>query len=138
VRAKSFEDFYDLVKKASRSKIFRQKAEEIYVHAGNIFTIPELDSIMTMEIKTLIRQLELYEEQINSGIGETLGPIILGEIGNVDRFSSVKKLIAFAGIDPVVSQSGRFQSMSGGKASFVCFECSSSKNIENSFLGFEE
>ncbi|HMB45740.1 MAG TPA: transposase [Candidatus Methanoperedens sp.] len=87
---------------------------------------------MTVEIKTLIRQLELYEEQINSveikieqsmnrinskimsipGIGDTLGPIILGEIGNVDRFSSVKKLIAFAGIDPVVSQSGRFQSMS--------------------------
>jgi transposase len=133
VRAKSFEDFYDLVKKASRSKISRQKAEEIYVHAGNILTIPELDSIMTIEIKTLIRQLELYEEQINSveikidqsmnrinskimsipGIGDTLGPIILGEIGNVDRFSNVKKLIAFAGIDPVVSQSGRFQSKSG-------------------------
>lgn len=133
VRAKSFEDFYDLVKKASRSKIPRQKAEEIYIHAGNILTIPELDSIMTLEIKTLIIQLELYEEQINSveikidqsmnrinskilsipGIGDTLGPIILGEIGNVDRFSSAKKLIAFAGLDPVVSQSGRFQNMSG-------------------------
>ncbi|MCE8426518.1 MAG: IS110 family transposase [Candidatus Methanoperedens sp.] len=133
VRAKSFEDFYDLVKKASRSKISRQKAEEIYIHAGNILTIPELDSIMTLEIKTLIRQLELYEEQINSveikidqsmnrinskimsipGIGDTLGPIILCEIGNVDRFSSVKKLIAFAGLDPVVSQSGRFQNTSG-------------------------
>jgi len=96
-------------------------------------TIPELESIITIEIKTLITQLELYDEQIESveikinemmksieskimsipGIGEILGPIILGEIGNVDRFSNAKKLIAFAGLDPVVSQSGRFQNMTG-------------------------
>jgi transposase len=133
VRAISFEQFYELVKKKSRSKISRSKAEEIYAHAGNILTIPELDSVITIEIKTLIMQLELYEEQIQSvemeidqmmklidskimsipGIGEILGPIILGEIGNVDRFSTAKKLIAFAGLDPVVSQSGRFQNISG-------------------------
>ena len=133
VRAKSIEQFYELVKKASRSKISRNKAEEIYAHAGNILTIPELDAIITIEIKTLITQFELFDEQIESveikinemmksieskimsipGIGEILGPIILGEIGNVDRFSNAKKLIAFAGLDPVVSQSGRFQNISG-------------------------
>ena len=133
VRAKSFEQFYEFVKKMSRSKIPRSKAEEIYTHAGNILTIPELDSIISVEIETLITQLELYDEQIQSvekrtdqmmklinskimsipGIGDTLGPIILGEIGNVDRFSSVKKLIAFAGLDPVVIQSGRFKNMTG-------------------------
>jgi len=133
VRAKSFEEFYELVKKMSRSKISRIQAEEIYAHAGNVLTIPELDSVITFEIKTLIMQLELYDEQIQSieirieqmmklidskimsipGIGDTLGPIILGEIGYVDRFSNVKKLIAFAGLDPVVSQSGRFENLSG-------------------------
>ena len=133
VRAKSFEQFYDIVKKTSRSRISRIQAEEIYAHAGNVLTIPELDSVITFEIKTLISQLELYDEQIQSveiridqmmehidskimsipGIGDTLGPIILGEIGNVDRFSNVKKLIAFAGLDPVVSQSGRFENKSG-------------------------
>lgn len=133
VRAKSFEQFYELVKKTSRSKISRIKAEEIYTHAGNVLTIPELDSVITFEIKTLITQLELYDEQILSvevridqmmklidsriisipGIGDTLGPIILGEIGNVDRFSNPKKLIAFAGLDPIVSQSGRFKNMTG-------------------------
>lgn len=133
VRAKSFEQFYELVKKMSRSKISRIQAEEIYAHAGNVLTIPELDSVITFEIKTLISQLELYDEHIQSieirieqmmklidskimsipGIGDTLGPIILGEIGCVDRFSNVKKLIAFAGLDPVVSQSGRFENMSG-------------------------
>jgi transposase len=131
LRDRSFEEFYQLVKKTSRSKISRTKAEEIYAHAGNILTIPELDSIITIEIKTLITQLELYDGQIQSveiridqmmklidskimsipGIGDILGPGILGEIGNADRFSSVKKLIAFAGLDSVVSKSGRFENM---------------------------
>ena len=133
VRAESFEKFYELVKKKSRSKISRSKAEEIYTHAGYILTIPELDSIISVEIKTLITELELYDEQIRSvekridqmmklidskimsipGIGDTLGPMILGEIGDADRFSNAKKLIAFAGLDPVVSQSGRFENKSG-------------------------
>ena len=133
VRASSFDQFYELIKKMSRSKISRIQAEEIYAHAGNVLTIPELESVITFEIKTLIKQLELYDKQIESieiridqmmknidskimsipGIGYTLGPIILGEIGSVTRFSNVKKLVAFAGLDPVVSQSGRFENMSG-------------------------
>jgi transposase len=133
VRAESFEKFYELVKKKSRSKISPTTAEEIYAHAGNILTIPELDSIISVEIKTLITELELYGEQIRSvekridqmmkridskimsipGIGDTLGPIILGEIGDADRFPTAKKLIAFAGLDPVVIRSGRFENMSG-------------------------
>jgi len=126
---KSFEQFYELVHKESRSKISRTKAEEIYANAGNILTIPEIEPVISIEIKTLITQLELYDGQIQSidakidqmmkridskimsipGIGGTLGPIILGEVGNIDRFSSAKKLVAFAGLDSVVSQSGRFE-----------------------------
>jgi transposase len=133
VRAESFEKFYELVKMKSRSKISRTAAEEIYNHAGNILTIPELDSIISVEIKTLIKELELYDEQIRSiekridqmmklidskimsipGIGDTLGPMILGEIGDANRFPTAKKLIAFAGLDPIVSQSGRFENKSG-------------------------
>jgi len=133
VKAESFEKFYEFVKKKSRSKISRTTAEELYNHAGNVLTIPELDSIISVEIKTLITELELYDEQIQSiekridqmmklidskimsipGIGDTLGPMILGEIGDADRFSTAKKLIAFAGLDPVVSQSGRFENKSG-------------------------
>jgi len=133
VRAESFEKLYELVKMKSRSKISRTAAEEIYNHAGNILTIPELDSIISVEIKTLIKELELYDEQIRSiekkidymmklidskimsipGIGDTLGPMILGEIGDASRFPTAKKLIAFAGLDPVVSQSGRFENKSG-------------------------
>ncbi len=133
VITKSFEEFYEQVQKASRSQIARNKAEEIYAHAGNILAIPELESITSIEIKTLIVQMELYDEHIQGieikighlmkitdskimtipGISEILGPIILGEIANVDRFASAKKLIAFAGLDPVVSQSGRQENQTG-------------------------
>jgi transposase len=137
VSGESFDQFYELVKKKSRSKISLSTAKEIYAHAGNTLTVPELDAVISIEIKTLIIQLELYDEQINSvegkmdrmmkltdtkimsipGIADILGPTILGEIGNVERFSNVKKLVAFAGLDPVVSQSGRFENKKSGKIS---------------------
>jgi transposase len=47
------------------------------------------------------------------GICDTLGQIILGEVGNIDRFLNAKKLVAFAGLDSVVSESGRFKNMTG-------------------------
>lgn len=43
------------------------------------------------------------------GIGFVNGGIILGEIGDIHRFSEPKKLLAFAGLDPSVHQSGNFQ-----------------------------
>lgn len=129
----SFEQFYDLVHKASRSKLSRTKAQEIYASAGNTLTVPEIEPIISIEIKTLITQLELYDGQIQSidtkidrmmrlidskitsipGIGGILGPIILGEVGDIGRFSSAKKLVAFAGLDSVVNQSGRFKNKTG-------------------------
>ncbi|MFQ8871541.1 MAG: transposase [[Ruminococcus] torques] len=35
--------------------------------------------------------------------------MILGEIGDIHRFSNPNKLLAFAGLDPSVYQSGNFQ-----------------------------
>lgn len=42
------------------------------------------------------------------GIGYVLGAIILSEIGNISKFNSPKQLLAFAGLDPSVIQSGNF------------------------------
>jgi transposase len=58
VRADSFENFYELVKKKSRSKISRTTAEEIYAHAGDILTIPELDSIISVETQVSHSKIE--------------------------------------------------------------------------------
>ncbi|MEI3356447.1 MAG: transposase [Clostridia bacterium] len=82
----------------------------------------------TFELKQLIAQIQFLESQlkdldneINSiytsfncylstipGISNTLAPIILSEIGDINKFSSPSKLVAFAGIDPSINQSGEF------------------------------
>ena len=82
----------------------------------------------TIQIKHSLKQIELLDEQlkeldlkikemmdeINSviltipGISYTLGSIILSEIGNIDKFASPTKLLAFEGLDPSVKQSGHF------------------------------
>ena len=43
-----------------------------------------------------------------SGIVYINGGMILGEIGDIHRFSNPNKLLAFAGLDPSVYQSGNF------------------------------
>ena len=44
------------------------------------------------------------------GIGPITGSIILGKIGSIDRFESAEKLVAFAGFDPVIKESGKRRS----------------------------
>ena len=46
------------------------------------------------------------------GIRDTLGSLFLAEIGDYKAFKSYKHLIAFAGLDPSVHQSGQFQGIS--------------------------
>lgn len=52
--------------------------------------LPEFDTVM-----------EMY------GVGPSLGPQLMAEIGDVRRFSSKKSLIAFAGIEPQPNDSGK-------------------------------
>jgi len=133
VASKPFEEVYEIIKQFSRSQISITRAEKIYKHASNTLTVPEIDSIVSIEIKTLISEIELYDKQILAieeimvqtmkmidskittipGIATITGATILGEIGDVDRFSSAKKLVAFAGLDPITNQSGKFENKSG-------------------------
>ena len=82
-----------------------------------------------LQIQCLIKQLRLYHKQIKEidlaimtlmellnspiltvpGVGYTLGAMIISEIGDIKRFSNPSKLLAFAGLDPIVKQSGNFQ-----------------------------
>lgn len=81
-----------------------------------------------IQIKMLIEQIQMLQKQIDlldieitkimeslnspilsiPGIGNWLGSIIISEIGDITRFSSATKLLAFAGLDPSVRQSGNF------------------------------
>ena len=87
------------------------------------------DSALSIQITQTIAQIELLDSQLFHteleianlvtclhsvimtipGIGSTNGGMILGEIGDIHRFSTPNKLLAFAGLDPSVHQSGNFQ-----------------------------
>ncbi len=67
-------------------------------------------STLEREINQLVAQLEEYELiQSLPGIGEKIAATILSEIGEIERFNHPKKLVAFAGLDPSVFESGRFK-----------------------------
>ena len=90
------------------------------------------DGALSIQITHSIAQIELLDSQLNKieeemtdimksndsvimtipGIGYINGGMILGEIGNIHHFSSPGKLLAFAGLDPFVYQSGNFQAKS--------------------------
>lgn len=46
--------------------------------------------------------------ETSPGIGPILAAAIIGEIGDMHRFSSARKLVAYAGIDATARQSGDF------------------------------
>lgn len=112
---------------ASHGHFKKDQAKELRVLARNSVGYP--DSAIAIQIVHAVEQIELLDSQIghveaemtdimkfrNSvimtipGIGYINGGMILGEIGDIHRFSSPKQLLAFAGLDPSVYQSGQFQ-----------------------------
>ncbi|PAE32001.1 IS110 family transposase [Bacillus sp. 7884-1] len=66
-------------------------------------------SKLESEIDALAKEVEEYNI-IKSipGIGEKIAATIISEIGEIDRFTDPKKLVAFAGVDPSVFESGKF------------------------------
>lgn len=73
----------------------------------------------------LIEQISFIEKQVTeisgimkkpestittiTGIGSVTGTAILSEIGNIPKFDSPRKLVAFASLDATVTQSGAFE-----------------------------
>ena len=114
----------------SRGKYNYEKAVELKTLAKN--SVGLYNPAIELQIQCLIKQLRLYKMQIAEidkniatimqildspiltipGIGYTLGAMILSEISDIKRFSNPSKLLAFAGLDPVVRQSGNFQASS--------------------------
>lgn len=60
------------------------------------------------EISSLISKTDTYITTI-PGIGDVSAATIIGEIGDVSRFENPAKLVAYAGLDASVSQSGEYE-----------------------------
>ena len=117
----------NLLKVNSHGHFTKEQAKELRVLAQK--SVGANDSAISIQITQTIQQIELLDSQLDKieaemtdimkfndsvimtipGIGYINGGMILGEIGDIHRFSNPNKLLAFAGLDPSVYQSGNFQ-----------------------------
>lgn len=116
----------NLFRKASHGRYGRSKALELKKLAHNSIGINSkslaIQIRLTIEhIEFLENQMKELENEIALIINEISNPLksikgisnltianILGEIADITRFSNPNQVVAFAGLDPTVSQSGQF------------------------------
>lgn len=134
VSAQEFTDFdlqelTDLLAQASRGRFSQDQAEKIQEQARQSVGVGFLTNAVHLEMHCLLAQLDLLDEQRSQvdqtiaalmqqvpqyitsipGIGPVTGAAILAEIGDIQRFETVDKLVAYAGIDATVYQTGQFE-----------------------------
>lgn len=114
----------------NRLGMFRseKKVTKLKELAANSFGISIAQDVFKLEIQIMLEQIKLLEAQIEiiekeiheliskqenylttiTGIGDITAAAIMGEVGNIDRFERPNQLLAFAGLDASVHQSGDF------------------------------
>lgn len=116
------EKLTEILWESSSGRFGEWKARQLKEIAYNSFGIEDscgvysaLLGMFLEQILSLTEQADLLEKQIASllkefdtpltsipGVGAVLAATILSEIGDISRFSSADKLLAFAGLDPSV------------------------------------
>lgn len=118
-----------ILSKASKGHYKKDHALQLKSHAKSSIGIK--DTSISMHIPQLIELIEMLDSQINNiekevashideespiltipGINSIAAATIIGEINDVSNFDSPSKLLAFAGLDPKVRQSGNFNASS--------------------------
>lgn len=75
-------------------------------------------SFIETQVESIEEEISTIMTKLNSpittipGIGPVIGTTILGELGDISRFSNASKIVAYAGLDSVVSQSGNYEAKS--------------------------
>lgn len=125
----SSETLAELLAQLSRQKVGAEKAEKLKNAAAHSFGITFSKSSFTFQLKALIEQISFIERQVKeteaeisdlmeklnspittiTGVGKVTGAVIISEIGDISKFDSPRKLVAFAGLDATVTQSGEFE-----------------------------
>ena len=118
-----------LLHTASRGRFDRAKAEALHTLAKQSVGVRFLADAAQLQVRCLLAQIELLEEQRDRvdealaqlmdqvpqhltsipGVGPTTGAALLAEIGDIQRFDAPEKLVAYAGIDATVYQTGQFE-----------------------------
>jgi len=124
------DELFEIIKDKSHNKLTMKKAISIREAAADTFGIKIAQDAFSFQLKQLIDRMNFLDKQIEAldcqileyyekfdcylhtipGIGMIGAATILAEIGDISRFKNSSALVAFAGIDPTVRQSGEFNS----------------------------
>lgn len=100
-------DLIAMLPKDALSKVMVQEA------VTQLNTISRTVEVFRAEMKQLAEQLPEYPVVMGLyGVGDSIGPQLMAEIGDVRRFAHKGSLTAFAGVDPGANQSGIYESKS--------------------------
>jgi len=122
------QELADLLQRSSRGRFGLAKAEMLQNAARQSVGVSFLADAVRVEMRCLLSQIELLEAQrvevdaalaalvaqvpqhLTSivGVGPVIAATLLAEIGDVHRFDTLEKLVAYAGINPTQHQSGQF------------------------------
>jgi transposase len=119
----------DLLQSTSRGRFNHAKAEALQTLAQQSVGVRFLADAAQLEVRCLLAQIDWLEEQRQRvddalaqlmdqvpqhltsipGVGPATGAALLAEIGDIQRFDAPEKLVAYAGIDATVYQTGQFE-----------------------------
>lgn len=134
ISLKVFVDHYQKWCKRKKYNFSQSKAEEIYGKAKELVSVLPKDDLTKLIIKQAIDQLNTASQTVEQlrtmmneaasklpeypvvmamkGVGKSLGPQLMAEIGDVSRFTHKGAITAFAGVDPGVNESGSYEQKS--------------------------
>ncbi|MEG3070113.1 MAG: transposase [Candidatus Syntrophopropionicum ammoniitolerans] len=107
----------------NKYKALKQCAKDTFtfgIQLDGRFTCIEIYATILQEVNKQLAELETqivaYAVDVPAvellatipGVVPKISTTLAGEIGDIDRFSNAKQLVAFLGIDPSVRQSGKF------------------------------
>ena len=113
------------MREASGGRFGRADAERLKALAKS--SVGQPSAPLEFQLRQLVAQIEFTQKQMKEldaelekliggspittipGVGTVCGAGILGEIGDASRFSSAAQIVAFAGCDPSVFESGEFE-----------------------------
>ena len=130
----AFIEHYQNWCKRKKYNFSKAKAEEIYEKAKELVPVLPKDELTRLIIKQAADQLNTASVTVESlrtlmnetatklpeypivmamkGVGSSLGPQLMAEIGDVTRFTHKGAITAFAGVDPGVNESGSHEQKS--------------------------
>lgn len=126
---------FELMKKASKNQIHKEKARELIAKAEDTIPSGFLKESSLVELQIMLDLIEIIEKHIDSlekrifaiwdnvkdkhyiqtipGISEFRAAMIWAEIGDIENFKHPDQIVAFAGLDPKVRKSANKEVIGG-------------------------